>query len=450
MAGTDSHFATDRGGHGRPSERGSAPRKPHSGAGLVQLFPRPFEVAPRTWRVRGESLLGSAEDCPIAVADRRVSRRHARVEPAQDGFAITDLDSRHGTFIAGAPAGRTPVRIAFGDVLRVGDTLLMAVSDLDAYACAPRRIPAAVLGMRDDILAGPSFSQLLDHTARVADLGQPVLLLGESGSGKEIVARAVHRGRRVPGPFVGLNISAIPETLFESELFGHERGAFTGAVDARPGAFREASAGVLFLDEVADLRVDLQVKLLRVIDTQCVRPLGGRHDSPIDVQVVAATSRDLHAACGRSEFRHDLYYRLAGVILRIPPLRERRDEILLLAQAMLERQAPSLRMTIEVAEALATGSWHGNVRNLRRVMTHAISSAVASGRPDVVAADLPELDPLGKSVGEDKPTVESVRLAMARADGVASRAAALMGVSRSTFYNLCKRFGVHAGSLRSR
>ena len=450
MAGTDSHLATDGGGHNRSPERAPAQKKPHAGAGFVQIFPRPLGAAPRAWRVRGEAILGSADDCPVAVADRRVSRHHARVEQTQGGFGVTDLDSRHGTFVAGAPAGRAAVRVAYGDVVRVGDTLLLAVSDLDAYCCAPRRIPASLLGMRDDVLAGPSFCQVLDHAARVAGLGQPVLLLGESGSGKEIVARSVHAARHVPGPFVGLNISAIPETLFESELFGHERGAFTGAVDARPGAFREASSGVLFLDEVADLRVDLQVKLLRVIDTQSVRPLGGRHDAPIDVQVVAATSCDLHAACGKSEFRHDLYYRLAGVILRIPALRERRDEILLLAQAMLERQAPTLRLTVEVAEALGTGAWHGNVRNLRRVMTHAISSAVAAGRSDVIAADLPELDPLGKSTGEDKLSVESVRLAMARADGVASRAAALMGVSRSTFYNLCKRFGIHAESLRSR
>lgn len=450
MVGTDSHAATEFGGHCRPSERGAAPRRAYGGAGFVQIFPRALDAAARVFRVRADVTIGTSDDVPIQLADRRVSRRHARAEPVQGGFSITDLDSRHGTFVAGAPAGKSPVRAAFGDVVRVGDTLLLAVSELDPYASPPRRIPAASLAMRDDILAGPSFCQILDHAARVAGLGQPVLLLGESGSGKEIVARSVHGARRTPGPFVGLNISAIPETLFESELFGHERGAFTGAVDARPGAFREANAGVLFLDEVADLRVDLQVKLLRVIDTQAVRPLGGRHDSPIDVQVVAATSQDLHAACGRSEFRHDLYYRLAGVILRIPPLRERRDEILLLAQAMLHRQAPALRLTAEVAEALAVASWHGNVRNLRRVMTHAISSAVAAGRSDLTAGDLPELDPLGKSDGEEKVTVESVRLAMARADGVASRAAALMGVSRSTFYNLCKRFGIPAGALRSR
>ncbi len=452
MQGTDSHATTASGPHGAGNtpERAPLPRKPHATTGLVQVFPRALDAAPLAFKIRGETIIGRADGATITLADRRVSRRHASVESVPGGLLITDLDSRHGTYVAGSPLKSEPVRLGFGEVVRVGDTLLLAVSDLEPHLSRPRHVSAHGLGLREDVVAGPAFCQVLDHAARVAQLGQPVLLLGESGTGKEIVARSLHAARPARGPFVGLNISAIPETLFESELFGHERGAFTGATESRPGAFREASGGVLFLDEVADLRQDLQVKLLRVIDTHRVRPLGSRCDAAIDVQVIAATSRDLHEACAKGDFRHDLYYRLAGVVLRIPPLRERRDEVLLLALSILQRQAPSVRLTVDAAEALVNASWHGNVRNLRRVVVHAVSAAVANGRAEVMASDLPDLDPLGGTGSADKLSVEAVRLAMARAGGVASRAAGILGVSRSTFYNLCKRFGVEAESLRNR
>lgn len=452
MPNLEPHCATTTAGddRGKTPDRAAAPRKASGSAGLIQIFPRSLDAPPPAFRVRRESLLGRANDAPIAIADRRVSRRHAVVVPTDGGFSVKDLGSRHGTFVRGVPVRSDDARVAFGDILRVGETLLLAVSDLEPRACSPRRISAAALGLHDDVIAGPVFCQVLDRAAQVAHLDQPVLVLGESGTGKEIVAKTLHTARRSPGPFVGINISAIPEALFESELFGHERGAFTGAVEARPGAFREATRGVLFLDEVADLRSDLQVKLLRVVDTQRVRPLGARHDVPVDVQVVAATSRDLRAACERSEFRHDLYYRLAGVVLSVPPLRERRDEIVLLALAILRGQAPELRLSIDAAEALANGSWFGNARNLRRVVIHAASAALAQARREVLASDLPDLDPLREDAMDARLGVQAVRLAMARADGVASRAAGLLGVSRSTFYNLCKRFDVPARALRGR
>ncbi len=417
--------------------------------GLVQIFPRRPDHTPACWPLPGESLIGRSRECAVALQDPRVSRKHASVALSPAGALVRDEGSRRGTMVQGVPAVGQGIAAAFGDVIRAGDTLLMLVRDIAAYRSVPRRIPAAALGMRNDILAGPSYAESLDRAARVGDLDQPVLILGETGSGKESVARILHAARQSPGPFVTLNIAAIAPTLFEAELFGHEKGAFTGALMPRKGAFVEANGGVLFLDEVADLSVDLQVKLLRVIDTQRVRPVGGSKDISVSVRVVAATSRNVREACASGAFRADLYYRLAGVVIPVPPLRDRRDEVLLLAQAMIAADGFSIELTADAAEVLAVAGWQGNVRNLRRVMTHAIASTRQESRTRILVRDLPELAPLGDApADEGKMTAQRVRLALKKADGVAGRAAEILGVSRSTFYNICKRLGVEANALR--
>jgi MoxR-like ATPase len=438
--------STAAGKHG-----GTVTQHPRPTRGLVCIFPRRMDEAARVWTVQKPATIGRSHQAVVRLDDQKVSRLHAEVEPGQQGLVVRDRGSRHGTFVNGRPVGTQDVKVADGDLMRVGDSLLLVVGDVAGWDAPPRSIRASALGLHRDVLAGPRLAEVIDQAARVAELDYPILVLGESGSGKEIIARVIHATRPNPGPFVGLNMAAVPASLFEAELFGHERGAFTGANVARLGAFREANGGVLFLDEVADLTFDLQAKLLRAIDLQRVRPIGASADVTVKVRVVAATSRNLHALCESDRFRPDLYYRLAGVVIQVPPLRERRDEILLLALGMIADDSPGLRLTADAAEMLATAPWKGNVRNLRRAMTHAISSAVAAKRKDIFPSDLPDLQPI-EAMAIDSPglTPERLRAAMLRAGGVAWRAAEELGIPRSTFYNTCKRFGLKPRDLRGR
>jgi transcriptional regulator with PAS, ATPase and Fis domain len=359
---------------------------------------------------------------------------------------ITDGGSRHGTFINGERVS-TDGRIApQGSVVRFGDTLMLAVEDIEFYRSKPRRISGRSLGLTKDIVAGPQLAQVWDQAARIGQLSDAVLVLGESGSGKECIARIIHSARQQPGPFVGINVAAIPEALFEAELFGYERGAFTGAVTARTGAFRDATGGVLFLDEVGDLRPDLQAKLLRVIDLGRVRPLGAHRDVPVDVRLVTATNRDLREACREGKFRTDLYYRLAPTVIRVPPLRERPDDILLLATSIIEEHSAALHLSADAAEAMLLAHWEGNVRNLRFAISHATAAALAAGSREIQPRHLPDLTPIHDD--EHELTEERIRSAMKRSNGVASRAADALGISRTTLYNALKRLKIDTPSLR--
>jgi DNA-binding NtrC family response regulator len=235
--------------------------------------------------------------------------------------------------------------------------------------------------------------EVLSLVARVATTDSTVLVAGESGTGKELIARAIHqRSRRASGPFVAINCSAVPETLFESELFGHAKGAFTDAKSARSGLFLQASGGTLFLDEIGETPLAVQAKLLRVLQERTVRPVGGDHEIPFDVRVVAATNRDLEAAVEEGRFRQDLLWRVQVVRVELPPLKARGNDVLLLAQAALERFARAAGKRVvgispAAAQKLLGYSWPGNVRELH----NAIERAVALTRyEELTVDDLPE------------------------------------------------------------
>jgi transcriptional regulator of acetoin/glycerol metabolism len=418
--------------------------------GLVAIYPCDSERGPSTWPVRKSMLVGRTREADIVLADAAVSRRHARVTAVDDGLQVEDLGSSHGTFVDGtAASGGAAIVARSGAVLRVGGTLLLVSDDLAAHAGPVRRLAAAFLGLPRDVIGGPALAAVWQQAAHVASLSHPVLVLGESGSGKEAVARLIHAVRTPRGPFVALNIAAIPEGLFESELFGHVRGSFTGALADRAGAFQQASGGVLFIDEVADLRRDLQVKLLRAIDQMCVRPLGSNKDLQVSVRVVAATSQDLRKACAEDRFRLDLYYRLSGIVLEIPPLRERREDVLTLASCFLQQESPQLTLSVRAAEALALARWRGNVRELQNAIARASVRVLATGGTELLPEHLPELDaPDARREREAPLTIESVEAALADARGNASHAAKALGVSRSTLYNILKREGIAADALR--
>ncbi|NOY92144.1 MAG: sigma-54-dependent Fis family transcriptional regulator [Deltaproteobacteria bacterium] len=321
-----------------------------------------------------------------------------------------------------------------------------------------RALRAEVEGtLREGDLVGRSqaMRDLRAFLERAARARSSVLITGESGTGKELVARALHYGGpRAAQDFVVVNCGALPEALMESELFGHERGAFTGAVRAELGLFRAADGGTLLLDEVGELPPGLQVKLLRALQERAVRPVGGRKEVPVDVRVVAATNRDLERAVEAGEFREDLFYRLNVLRVHVPPLRERREDIPLLAEHLLTKHAAlagrALELSPEARAALTRRRFPGNVRELENVIERAV--ALTPGEiltpqdlgPVLESASAPcgpELPAEGLDLEAHLASIESrlLRAALERSGGVQTRAAALLGMSFRQFrYRLAK------------
>jgi DNA-binding NtrC family response regulator len=293
----------------------------------------------------------------------------------------------------------------------------------------------------DNILGRSRVMQAVFERIRaLAESDAAVLLLGESGTGKELVARAIHHASaRRDAPFVAVNCAAIPETLLESELFGHEKGAFTGALRRHRGLFEEADAGTLFLDEVADIPLPLQAKLLRVLQDQHIRPLGGTREIQLNLRVISATHRDLTAMVSESTFREDLYYRLAVIPVRLPSLRERAEDIMLLANHVLARAAAAANKTIEGFDEEATTwllqhRWPGNVRELENMVERAVT--LARG-PQVARADLGIEFVPATPVGGLRPTLAEVeeqyiRRVLEETKGDKTAAARILGVSIRT------------------
>jgi DNA-binding NtrC family response regulator len=292
----------------------------------------------------------------------------------------------------------------------------------------------------------PSIRTVLDQVRAIADSEAPVLLLGESGTGKELVARAIHWASPRRGePFVPVNCGAIPENLLEAELFGHERGAFTGADRRRQGLFVTANRGTLFLDEIADLPLSLQVKLLRVIQERAVRPVGSNGLIELDIRVISATNRDLAAGLREGRFREDLYYRLAVVPIRLPALRERPEDIPLLAAHFLDSAARRLGKTLtgfadEALAWMASHRWPGNVREMENVVERA---AVLAKGPLITLADLGTEFTLDSGMPSLRPTLmeletQYIRRVLQEAAGDKAAAARILGVSVRTIQRRVK------------
>jgi DNA-binding NtrC family response regulator len=289
----------------------------------------------------------------------------------------------------------------------------------------------------------------------LADSDATVLITGETGTGKEVVARALHRhGRRAARPFAAINCAAIPAELLESQLFGHARGAFTGAIAERTGSFREADGGTLFLDEIGDMDLAMQAKLLRVLQERVVTPVGGRPVA-IDVRIVAATHRDLAAAVAQGRFREDLFYRLGVVPLALPPLRERLGDIVPLAEHFLALAAPGKRLSAEAAARLLAHRWPGNVRELRNAMERAAAMVrhplIAGADLDFLAAPRPPAEPapdwLAGPLPEAVARLEAamIRRALEASGGNRAEAARNLGINRQLLYEKLRRYGIDAG-----
>jgi two-component system response regulator AtoC len=371
--------------------------------------------------VSGELVLGRSDDCAIAIDDPSVSRRHAVISIANEGFTIRDLSSSNGTRVRGAPVGTTPVPFVANEVVQ------LATASIVIHRVGQRVLPSG--SPMDRVRA------LLD---RIAAGTISVLIIGETGVGKEVLAEAVHqRSPRASHPFVCLNCAALSETLLESELFGYEKGAFTGAERTKPGLLETANEGTVFLDEIGEMPLSTQVKLLRVIEQRQVMRVGGLAPRPIDVRFVAATHRDLPAEISAGRFRQDLYFRINGITLAIPPLRSRLSELESLTKIFLERGAAALHVPVpqlapEAAALLRAHRWPGNIRELRNVIERAV--LLAAGGTVLPEHILLEVD---RTPPHEEPSygdTERARIlsALARSAGNQKLAAELLGISRRT------------------
>ncbi|RME40751.1 MAG: sigma-54-dependent Fis family transcriptional regulator [Deltaproteobacteria bacterium] len=341
------------------------------------------------------------------------------------------------------------------------DGLLLAVRRAFDYRSLRRenlRLREELLRRSGDEIVGQSEAvrKLREVIGRVAGTNSSVLLLGESGTGKELVARALHRGSpRHEKPFVTVNCAAIPESLLESELFGHVRGSFTGAHQDREGKFVQADGGTLFLDEIGELPLALQPKLLRALQEMEIEPVGGRARK-VDVRVVAATNRDLAAMAREGAFREDLYYRLAVIPVDVPPLRERREDILLLVRHFLQRHGDERSLTPEAADALQSYPWPGNVRELQNCVER--MCVLATGRrfeladlPEAVrgdagAATSPVLRLPADGYSLEELEKEAVLQALERCGGNQSQAARFLRIPRHTLIYRMEKYGIRAGT----
>jgi DNA-binding NtrC family response regulator len=293
----------------------------------------------------------------------------------------------------------------------------------------------------------PAAKQLLAMLARAAPSPLPALIQGETGTGKELLARALHeQSPRAGFPFVPINCAALPENLIESELFGHERGAFTGAIERKTGLFEVATRGTVFLDEIGELSLPLQSRLLRVLETQEFFRVGGTRPVRVDVRIVSATNRDLRAEVEAGRFREDLYYRLNGVTLRVPPLRERRGDIALLARHFLDRAGSGRLLDETAVEALRAYDWPGNVRELEMVVGRA---ALLAPDPTIRGEDLPlEIRPraaprvLRTDLTLAEMEREYVLAALESHRGHRGRTAEALGIDPKTLYNKLRSWGI--------
>jgi two-component system response regulator GlrR len=304
-------------------------------------------------------------------------------------------------------------------------------------------------GIDNVVARSPQMQAILQQVSRVANTDATVCISGETGTGKEVIARVLHcNSSRATGPFVGVNCAAIPETLFESELFGHTRGSFTGAYHSKIGLFETGHRGTLFLDEIGEIPLSLQGKLLRAIQEREVFPIGARQPIKIDVRLITATNKDLSAAVREGRFREDLFYRIQVVPLTLPPLRERRQDIPIFAQHFLQKSAARSNKAIrgfvpEALQKLTVHSWPGNIRELENVVEHAVIMATQ----DMITADLlPIVRQAGKGMlaplTQAKESFERdyLKTLLQITEGNISRSSQIAGRYRSDFYKLLKKY----------
>ncbi len=409
-----------------------------------------------TYEAAGASVrIGTSPENDLVLSDETVSRRHCEVMLTERGIRVTDAGSTNGVLI-----GRCFVEDATFQAatqLELGDTLINLVPLSETV----EREQLTANGFGDLLGRSPKMRELFADLTRIAATDLSLLIEGETGTGKELVAESVHQqSHRAAGPFVVFDCSATAPTLVESELFGHERGAFTGAVAPRMGVFEQADGGTIFLDEIGELPRELQPKLLRVLEKREIKRLGGSKTIAANVRLIAATNRNLRAEVKRGEFRQDLYYRVAGAHVYVPPLRDRPDDLMLLAESFLASSQPPLTSSAvpqHVWDMFKTYRWPGNVRELknavRRVLVTPDRALDKDSIPDLAASAAAALamvdssghvDPLRVARRNAADVFEKryVEHVLDKSEGNVTRAAAIAEVSRQVIHKLMTKHGL--------
>jgi len=395
---------------------------------------------------QGHVDIGREASCFVALDDDSVSRLHARLQLGETA-RLHDLGSKNGTRLEGKQVEGDSVEVRAGALIEVGDVTLVL-----QRGAPPSRVEAED---SDSVVASEAMRKVLRAVRCVARDDITVLLLGETGVGKEVTAEGIHRqSPRAGKPFVRVHCAAITDTLFESELFGHEKGAYTGATTAKAGLLESADGGTVFIDEVGELPAHVQVKLLRVLEDCRVRRVGGTDERKIDVRFVAATNRNLEEEVAEGRFRRDLYFRLSGFTIRIPPLRDRQEELEPLvrefvAELCVEKGWPQPTIEPELVAALHRYSWPGNVRELKNVVRRVL---IVSDGSVLRAADLPheEMSRRAALMMDEPPPPsldspdEKTRIlaALEQSGGNQTEAAKLLGVSRRTLIARLDKYDV--------
>ncbi len=396
----------------------------------------------------GRLRIGGRKLADFVVSDQKVSGLHCELL-CEDELRVRDLGSKNGTFVGGYRV--FDALLPAGESLTIGDTRIRLLP-IDELVNVPLHDDDRFFGM---VGRSAAIRAVTAQLARLAQTDTTVLLSGETGTGKECACEALHLGSaRADGPLVVVDCGALPPNLIESELFGYERGAFTGADRARQGALERAHGGTLFLDEIGELPLELQPRLLRAIESRRVRRLGGQKDTAIDARVVAASHRDLAIEVSRGRFREDLYYRLAVVQIVLPPLRARTDDIPLLAIHLLEEMGvdPAEHLTAESLATLSSYEWPGNVRELRNTLER----AVALMKPVVIERETVSIENVATinlrlpiSVGKQEVVDQFERAyltaMLAECGGNVSECARRAGMDRMSIYRITQRLGLKTG-----
>ncbi|HVE81347.1 MAG TPA: sigma 54-interacting transcriptional regulator [Myxococcales bacterium] len=406
--------------------------------------------------LKGSVFIGTHQDCQLQLSDNTVSRYHLEIQVRPDGIFVKDQGSRNGTRLGQAKVDSFTAKV--GTKFRVGRTeLVIASQSQDGQAVAPTKFGRA-LGISQPM------RDLFGALTRVAKTDSTVLLLGETGTGKEVLAEGVHQSsRRAKKPFVVVDCASVAPNLIESELFGHVKGSYTGATSDRDGAFALADGGTIFLDEVGELPLELQPRLLRILETGVIKRVGDTQERKVNVRVVAATHRNLEQEVKNGNFRLDLFYRLGVVMVNVPPLRDRLDDLELLCNHFARTLGrPDFELPADVLETLRKHIWPGNVRELRNL----VERAVAGAEPELTPTPIRRTSSNAKMVplGERQATRELADLPfkeakekllgsfvreyfaeiLKRADGNLSRAARLAGIARPHLHEIVNKHGLRS------
>lgn len=398
-------------------------------------------------------VFGRGEESDVVLPGTEISRRHAELRLAGDAPFIRDLESSNGVFVRGARVRESP--LAAGDVVRLGEWVGVVAVIRDGEPTP------AFAEIAPGLLGGPALALALALGLRAASSNLPLVLQGETGTGKELTARAIHQLSGRQGPFVGVNCAALPEALAEAELFGYRRGAFTGAESAHIGHFRSAQRGTLLLDELTDLSLPVQAKLLRVLEERRVLPLGESAPTALDVRVIAATQQSLAEAVLEKRFRADLFARLDGLTVKLPPLRERPEDIGYLVHELLRKHSGGQGIAVEplLIERLCLYDWPLNLRELdllvrRLLVLHAhepilkVDHLPERMRDPAALVAATELTNRPLPAPGDAPELSQLIAQLKHYKGNLTRAAAELGISRQRAYRLVAGGDLDLASFR--